>query len=77
MIRGHATIDLQHACVGCAVREDIPDDSGLRAGARVETIVACLPVSAEADHLRHDRARPQVSRYVRLASVISTAGEAR
>ena len=69
-----AHIDLQHACVGCAVREDIlPTILRLSQEPEWKTIVACLPVSAEADHLcstiAHD---PQVSRYVRLASVIST-----
>ena len=69
-----ADIDLQHACVGCAVREDIlPTILRLSQAPEWKTIVACLPVSAEADHLcatiAHD---PQVSRYVRLASVIST-----
>lgn len=69
-----ADIDLQHACVGCAVREDIlPTILRLSQEPEWKTIVACLPVSAEADHLCATIARDaQVSRYVRLASVIST-----
>lgn len=69
-----AQIDLQHACVGCAIREDIlPTILRLAQEPQWQTIVACLPVSAEADHLSATLSRDaHVSRYVRLASVIST-----
>lgn len=68
-----AVIDLQHACVGCAIREDIlPTILRLAQEPQWEAIVACLPVSAEADHLSAAISRdPIVSRHVRLTSVIA------
>ncbi len=45
----HEEIDLAHACVACAIREDIvPTLERLGAQGRWRTIVACLPVAAEA-----------------------------
>lgn len=68
-----AVIDLQHACVGCAIREDIlPTILRLAQEPQWEAIVACLPLSAEADHLSAAIARdPVVSRHVRLVSVVA------
>lgn len=69
-----AEIDLEHACVGCAIREDIlPTIVRLAQDPQWETVVACLPTSAEADHLSAAISRdPLVSRYIRLSSVIAT-----
>lgn len=65
--------DLEHACVGCALRQDIiPSIVRLARDDQWDTIVACLPVSAEADHLSSViSSDPDVARYVRLATVIS------
>lgn len=42
-------IDLAHACVSCAIREDIlPTLERLTADGRWSAVVACLPVAAEA-----------------------------
>lgn len=42
-------IDLEHACVTCAIREDIvPTLERLAASGRWGSIIACLPVAAEA-----------------------------
>jgi len=65
--------DLEHACVGCALREDIiPSIVRLAQQDEWESMVACLPVSAEADHLSAAISRnPDVARHVRLVAVIS------
>lgn len=42
-------IDLAHACTACAIREDIvPTLERLAADGRWSTVIACLPVTAEA-----------------------------
>ena len=42
-------IDLAHACVSCAIREDIiPTLERLTTHGRWESVIACLPVAAEA-----------------------------
>jgi G3E family GTPase len=66
-------IDLEHACVGCAIREDIvPTIVRLARQDEWSYIVAGLPLSAEADHLAHVLTRDaRVARYVRLASVLA------
>ena len=68
-----AHIDLEHACVGCAIREDIlPTIARLAREPQWRSIVACLPLSAEADHLSAAISRdPAVSRYVKLTSVVA------
>lgn len=46
------TIDLEHACIPCAIREDIiPTLRGLAESRRWHTIVARLPLGAEATQL--------------------------
>jgi G3E family GTPase len=69
-----AHIDLEHACVGCALREDLlPTIERLARDRRWQTIVASLPVGAEAEHLSHAITRdPQVARRVKLTAVIAT-----
>jgi len=69
-----AMIDLQHACVGCAIREDIvPTIVRLAQEPQWENLVVCLPISAEADHLSAAISRdPVVARYVKLTSVIAS-----
>ncbi|WP_110208865.1 GTP-binding protein [Nocardioides daejeonensis] len=45
----HQEIDLAHACVSCAIREDIiPTLERVAASGRWSHIVACLPIGAEA-----------------------------
>lgn len=66
-------ITLEHACITCALREDILPTLELLAGdGRWGTIVACLPIGAEADQLgsclSHD---PRLARRLRLASVVA------
>ncbi|HEY7822514.1 MAG TPA: GTP-binding protein [Acidimicrobiia bacterium] len=68
-----AVINLEHACVGCAIREDImPTILRIAQEPEWQTLVACLPISAEADHLSAAISRdPIVSRHVRLTNVIA------
>lgn len=65
--------ELEHACVACALREDIlPTLLRLADTGRWSAIVVGLPLSAEAEHLArvisHD---PGVARRIRLTSVIA------
>jgi G3E family GTPase len=66
-------VDLEHACVSCAIREDIlPTILRYAKDTAWEAIIACFPVSAEADHVSSIIARdPAIARHVRLASVIA------
>lgn len=68
-----AEIDLEHACVSCAVREDIvPTLERLAEASRWESIIAQLPVGAEARQVcrviafDHDRAP-----HLRVGAVIA------
>ncbi|WP_139979365.1 CobW family GTP-binding protein [Nocardioides litoris] len=65
--------DLAHACVGCALREDVlPVLEQLAADDRWRAIVLCLPVAAEADQLRHVLSRdPRLARRLRLSAVVA------
>ncbi|MBM3669513.1 MAG: cobalamin biosynthesis protein CobW [Actinobacteria bacterium] len=67
------SIDLEHACVGCALREDIiPTIVRLARQQEWSYVVAGLPLAAEADHLARAISRdPRVGRQVRLASVLA------
>jgi G3E family GTPase len=69
-------IPLEHACVTCAVREDIlPTLERLAREGRFETIAACLPVGAEAEHLSAVLTRdPRLARLLRLSSVVAALG---
>lgn len=66
-------LDLNHACVTCALRQDIlPTLHRLAQDGRWSTIVACLPTGAEADQLSsiltYDA---RLARRLRLASVVA------
>lgn len=65
-------IDLAHACVACAVREDIvPTLERLGARGRWGAVVATLPVAAEADQVCRVLARsPRTAPHVAVASVV-------
>jgi G3E family GTPase len=66
-------IELAHACVTCAIREDIvPTLERLGAAGRWSSIVACLPVAAEADQVCRVLARtPRRGAHVAVAAVIT------
>lgn len=68
-----AVIELEHACVDCAVREDVVPTLGrLAASGRWEAIVAHLPVGAEASHVcRSARTGEADLRSVRIAGVVA------
>lgn len=68
-----ARIDLAHACVDCAVREDVvPTIERLARDDRWATVVAHLPVGAESDQVCHVlSADTRLARYLRLAGVVT------
>jgi G3E family GTPase len=65
-------INLEHACVSCAIREDIvPTLERLGAQGRWSTIVASLPIAAEADQVCRVLAwSPRTAPHVGVASVV-------
>lgn len=73
-----AALDLEHACVGCALREDVlPTLERLVRDGRWRAIVAGLPVATEADQLSALLARDaRLARRLRLASVVAAVGAA-
>lgn len=77
-VRESVQIDLEHACIGCAIREDIvPTLVRLAREGRWTTIVATLPVGAEADNLSRVLTRdPGIVRRIRLAGVVAALGSA-
>ncbi|MCL8024514.1 CobW family GTP-binding protein [Nocardioides bruguierae] len=71
-----AHVELEHACVDCALREDVlPTIEHLARAGRWDAVVSCLPVASEADQvsavLEHDT---RLARHVRLASVVAALG---
>ncbi len=66
-------VDLDHLCVGCALREDIlPTIERLAAQRRWESIIVHLPLSAEARHLcRMIADSRRLRRAVKVATVIA------
>lgn len=74
-----ADIELEHACVSCALREDIlPTLERLARDGRWATIVSCLPTGTEADHLASVLARDSaLARHLRLSSVVAAVGTER
>ncbi|MBZ5735954.1 GTP-binding protein [Nocardioides sp. TRM66260-LWL] len=73
-----AHVQLAHACVACAVREDvIPTLLRLAGERRWSAVVACLPVGAEAGPLAHALGTdPDLARHLRLSSVLAAVGDA-
>lgn len=71
-----ASTDLEHSCVGCALRADIlPTIDRLSRDGRWRAIVQSLPAGAEPDHLGRALTRdPHVGRHARLASIIAALG---
>lgn len=67
-------IDLQHACVSCAIREDIvPTLERLAADGRWGTVIACLPVTAEPTQVCRVIAwAPRNSPHIRISAVVAT-----
>ncbi|GGR40680.1 G3E family GTPase [Nocardioides luteus] len=72
----HEEIDLAHACVACAVREDIvPTLERLAAQGRWSSIVACLPVAAESVQVCRVIAwAPRQAPHVDIAAVVAALG---
>jgi G3E family GTPase len=69
-------IPLEHACVTCALREDIlPTLERLGREDRWSTIVSCLPTGTEADQLGTVLARDtRLARHLRLSGVVTAVG---
>jgi G3E family GTPase len=67
---------LEHACVSCALREDIlPTLERLARDDRWSTIVSGLPTATEAGQLPHALAtNSRLARHLRLSNVIATVG---
>lgn len=66
-------IDLEHACVSCAIREDVvPTLDRLARSGRWSSIVAHLPVGAEARQVCHVLARDtRLARHLRVSGVVA------
>lgn len=69
-------IQLEHACVSCAIREDIlPTLERLARDDRWSTIVSGLPTGTEADQLAHILStNRRLARHLKLSNVIATVG---
>lgn len=69
-------IQLEHACVSCAIREDIlPTLERLARDDRWSTIVSGLPTGTEADQLAHILStNTRLARHLKLSAVIATVG---
>ncbi|MGL5826700.1 MAG: GTP-binding protein [Nocardioides sp.] len=67
-----AEVNLEHACVTCAIREDIiPTLGRLATDARWKSIVAHLPVGAEAQHVCNALAwDTRLARHLRVSCVL-------
>ncbi|MFT4083982.1 MAG: GTP-binding protein [Nocardioides sp.] len=66
-------IPLEHACTGCALREDIvPTIERLARDGRWNTVIACLPLGAEAVQVDHVVAGDsRLQRHLRIAAVVT------
>ncbi len=66
-------IELEHACVGCAVREDVaPVIERLARTGRWESIVACLPVGMEAEQVANAITwDARLQRHLRTTAVVA------
>lgn len=71
-----AEIPLEHACVTCALREDIlPTLERLARDERWSTIVAGLPIGTEAGQLAHAVSRYSwLARHLKLSAVVAAVG---
>ncbi|GAB6985812.1 CobW family GTP-binding protein [Nocardioides pyridinolyticus] len=69
----HVEIDLEHACVTCAVREDVvPTLERLARSGRWRSIVAHLPIGAEARQVCGVLARDtRLARHLRVTGVVT------
>jgi G3E family GTPase len=72
----HEQIQLEHACVSCALREDIlPTLERLARDERWGTIVAGLPTSTEAGQLAHVLGTDsRLARHLKLSGVLAALG---
>ena len=72
----HAEIQLEHACVSCALREDIlPTLERLARDPRWSTVVSGLPIGTEAGQLVHALGSDtRLARHVRLAALLAAVG---
>lgn len=75
IVESHETL-LEHACVSCAIREDIvPTLERLARDARWHSIVAHLPVSAEPAHLCSVLTwDTRLARFLRISAVVTALG---
>lgn len=75
VVETHETL-LEHACVSCAIREDIlPTLERLARDGRWESIVAHLPVGAEAAHLCAALTwDTRLARFLRVSAVVAAVG---
>jgi G3E family GTPase len=71
-------IELEHACVTCAIREDIvPTLERVARSGRWQSIVALLPIGAEAAHLCSALRRDtRLARLLRTSAVLTAVGTA-
>jgi G3E family GTPase len=75
IIEEHETF-LEHACVNCAIREDIlPTLERLARAKKWRSIIAHLPVGAEPEHLSNALAwDTRLARFIRVSSVLVALG---
>ncbi|GAA1511529.1 CobW family GTP-binding protein [Nocardioides humi] len=75
VVETHETL-LEHACVSCAIREDIlPTLERLARDGRWQSIVAHLPVGAEAAHLCSVLTwDTRLARFLRVSAVVTAVG---
>lgn len=69
----HEEIDLEHACVPCAIREDVvPTLLRVAEDPRWDSVLAHLPVGAEPDQVCHVLTRgPEAPRRLRIERVVA------
>lgn len=70
----HVQIDLEHACVSCAIREDIvPTLERLARADRWQTIISQLPLGAEAQQVCTVIGREtRLARHLRISAVVTS-----
>jgi len=72
-ITEHDEIDLEHACVPCAIREDVvPTLLRVAGDPRWDSVLAHLPVGAEPDQVCHVLTQsPDLTRVIRIERVVA------